>query len=102
VALPFGPSDFKVLWSKATSTIQKVVGVFVRFVRRFSLLIVCQLIIFSDMEFDDANTPHFRDTTLSEWNPTAQEMISDMYSDAVVSKIVYWNLNARNQKKFTS
>jgi hypothetical protein len=30
------------------------------------------LIIFSDMEFDDANTPHFRDTTLSEWNPTAQ------------------------------
>jgi hypothetical protein len=40
------------------------------------------LIIFSDMEFDDANTPHFRDTTLSEWNPTAQEMISDMYSDA--------------------
>jgi hypothetical protein len=58
------------------------------------------LIIFSDMEFDDANTPHFRDTTLSEWNPTAQEMISDMYSDAgyVVPKIVYWNLNARNQK----
>jgi hypothetical protein len=24
------------------------------------------------------NTPHFRDTTLSEWNPTAQEMISDI------------------------
>jgi hypothetical protein len=31
------------------------------------------LIIFSDMEFDDANTPHFRDTTLSEWNPTAKK-----------------------------
>jgi hypothetical protein len=61
------------------------------------------LIIFSDMEFDDANTPHFRDTTLSEWNPTAQEMISDMYSDAgyVVPNSVL-ELNARNQKKFTS
>jgi hypothetical protein len=61
------------------------------------------LIIFSDMEFDDANTPHFRDTTLSEWNPTAQEMISDMYQMLDMSfQNSVLNLNARNQKKFTS
>lgn len=48
------------------------------------------VMILSDMEFNSAAN--------STWNPTAQEMIEAMYKDAgyKTPKIVYWNLNARN------
>lgn len=48
------------------------------------------VMILSDMEFNHAAN--------STWNPTAQEMIEAMYKDAgyKTPKIVYWNLNARN------
>ncbi len=54
------------------------------------------LIILSDMQFDEATSTRYNGG--SDWNPTAQEMIENMYSDAgyQVPKIVYWNLNARN------
>jgi hypothetical protein len=59
------------------------------------------IIILSDMEFDQANNSRsnwFGETTTHDWNPTAQQMIEKMYSDAgyTMPKIVYWNLNARN------
>jgi hypothetical protein len=49
------------------------------------------ILILSDMEFNSA--------TRSNWNPTAQEMIESMYLEAgyKMPKIVYWNLNSRNQ-----
>jgi len=49
------------------------------------------ILILSDMEFNSA--------TRSYWNPTAQEMIESMYLEAgyKMPKIVYWNLNSRNQ-----
>lgn len=59
------------------------------------------IIILSDMEFDQANNSRggwFSETQTHDWNPTAQQMIEKMYSDAgyTMPKIVYWNLNARN------
>jgi hypothetical protein len=58
------------------------------------------IIILSDMEFNNANnsSSHWGNSTTHSWNPTAQQMIEQMYSDAgyTMPKIVYWNLNARN------
>jgi hypothetical protein len=54
------------------------------------------LIIFSDMEFNQATSQGWgRDST---WNPTAQEMVEDMYAKAgyEMPKVVYWNIQARN------
>jgi hypothetical protein len=59
------------------------------------------IVILSDMEFNQASNSRsnwFGDATNHDWNPTAQQMIEQMYSDAgyTMPKIVYWNLNARN------
>jgi hypothetical protein len=58
------------------------------------------ILILSDMEFNQASQSSggWGDTTAHSWNPTAQKMIEQMYSDAgyTMPKIVYWNLNARN------
>lgn len=55
------------------------------------------LLILSDMQFDQATRSGWRNG--SEWNPTAQNMVEKMYLDAGydIPKIVYWNLNARNE-----
>jgi len=54
------------------------------------------VLILSDMEFNSATGGGYRSS--SNWNPTAQEMIEKMYSDAgyQMPKVVYWNLNSRN------
>ena len=59
------------------------------------------IVILSDMEFDSANSSRgnwYGDTSSHKWNPTAQQMIEKMYSEAGYNmpKIVYWNLNAIN------
>lgn len=56
------------------------------------------IVILSDMEFDSANSGGGWGESTHTWNPTAQQMIQKMYSDAgyEMPKIVYWNLNARN------
>lgn len=57
------------------------------------------IVILSDMEFDSAtNCRGGWGDSSHDWNPTAQQMIQKMYSDAgyQMPKIVYWNLNARN------
>jgi hypothetical protein len=53
------------------------------------------LIILSDMQFNAATGNGWGGG--SSWNPTAQKMIEQMYSDAgyKIPKIIYWNLNAR-------
>jgi hypothetical protein len=50
-----------------------------------------QILILSDMEFDEA-------ASQTPWNPTAQEMITKLFSDAgyTVPNVVYWNLQSRN------
>jgi len=54
------------------------------------------ILILSDMEFNSATGSGWGRS--SSWNPTAQEMIETMYAEAgyKMPKIVYWNLNARN------
>jgi hypothetical protein len=56
------------------------------------------ILILSDMEFNSATSSSGWDSNFESWNPTAQKMIEKMYSDAgyVIPKIVYWNLNAKN------
>ena len=55
------------------------------------------ILILSDMEFDAASGSGWGRGS-SSWNPTAQEMIEQKYATAgyKMPKIVYWNLNARN------
>ena len=55
------------------------------------------VIIFSDMEFNEA-TGDYRNRDNSDWNPTAQNMITKMYDEAgyTIPKLVYWNLHAVN------
>jgi hypothetical protein len=55
------------------------------------------LIILSDMEFNSACGGSGGYRRSPEWNPTAQEMVDKMYSDAgyTMPKIVYWNLQSR-------
>ncbi len=56
-----------------------------------------KVLILSDMEFDSANV-------LGKWNPTAQQMIKEMFENAgyKTPDIVYWNINARNDNFPTS
>jgi len=61
------------------------------------------ILILSDMEFNSATNNNggwgtWGETVNHNWNPKAQRMIENMYSDAgyTIPKIVYWNLNARN------
>ena len=55
------------------------------------------LLILSDMEFNQA-TGNGWSSIESSWNLTAQKMIEKMYkkSGYEMPKVVYWNLNARN------
>jgi hypothetical protein len=63
-----------------------------------------KILILSDMEFDEATRGYvdswgrdgFDNTA---WNPTAQQMIEEMYQEAgyKVPSIVYWNLQSRNK-----
>tara|TARA_B100000700_G_scaffold226648_1_gene250153 strand:- start:165 stop:1598 length:1434 start_codon:yes stop_codon:yes gene_type:complete len=54
-----------------------------------------KVLILSDMEFDQAISENWDD--VSEWNPTAQEMIKGMYEEAgyEMPGIVYWNIQSR-------
>ena len=56
------------------------------------------ILVLSDMEFNFATGYGWGANRNSSWNPTAQEMIEQMYSDAgyKMPKLVYWDLNARN------
>ena len=65
-----------------------------------------KVLILSDMEFDTAlgKTRGCNWAGVSEWNPTAQQMIKGMYKDAgyEMPDVVYWNLNSRNDNFPTS
>jgi hypothetical protein len=52
------------------------------------------MLILSDMEFDSAVGGRWG---RGGWNPTAHEMIEQMYADAgyTMPKIVYWNIQSR-------
>ena len=59
-----------------------------------------KILILSDMEFDSATRSHggwYGNKEVSDWNPTAQQMISQMYADAgyEMPQIVYWNIQSR-------
>jgi len=59
-----------------------------------------KILILSDMEFDAATASHtgwYGNREVSDWNPTAQQMISQMYQDAgyAMPQIVYWNIQSR-------
>lgn len=56
------------------------------------------VLILSDMQFNAATNVRGYGINTSYWNPTAQEMIEQMYTEAgyKVPKVVYWNLNASN------
>ena len=55
-----------------------------------------KILILSDMEFNAAVSSGWGRST--EWNPTAQQMIEKMYTEAgyKVPQIVYWNIQSRN------
>lgn len=55
-----------------------------------------KILILSDMQFDEATSSTWNED-VPEWNPTAQQMIEKMYSEAgyKMPKIVYWNLKSR-------
>lgn len=58
-----------------------------------------QILILSDMEFNEATIKTSWDSpTKQQWNPTAQEMITQLFSDAgyAVPNVVYWNLQSRS------
>lgn len=60
-----------------------------------------KILILSDMQFDMAtrtSSGWYRNEEVPDWNPTAQQMIEKMYSDAgyKAPKIVYWNLQSRH------
>ena len=54
-----------------------------------------KVLVLSDMEFDEAIGSRMYD--VSDWNPTAQEMIKGMYEEAgyEMPGIVYWNIQSR-------
>jgi hypothetical protein len=61
-----------------------------------------QILILSDMEFDEATSTRggwYNSGTVSEWNPTAQEMVKKMFSDAgyEMPNIIYWNIQSRGE-----
>jgi hypothetical protein len=55
-----------------------------------------KILILSDMEFNSATGKGYGRE--SHWNPTAQQMIETLYSEAgyKVPQIVYWNIQSRN------
>jgi len=62
-----------------------------------------QLLILSDMEFNEATNQReevlgWGEQSRDTWNPTAQEMVEKMFTDAgyKVPNIVYWNIQSRN------
>lgn len=57
-----------------------------------------KILILSDMEFNAATGGGGWRNTGSDWNPTAQQMIEQMYEDAgyKMPQIVYWNIQSRN------
>jgi hypothetical protein len=57
-----------------------------------------KILILSDMEFNEATGGGGWRNTGSDWNPTAQNMIEQMYEDAgyKMPQIVYWNIQSRN------
>ena len=61
-----------------------------------------KVLILSDMEFDEATSGNY--DNVSEWNPTAQEMIKGMYEEAgyEMPGIVYWNIQSRQDNVPTS
>lgn len=63
-----------------------------------------KVLILSDMEFDSARGRSTNWDGVSDWNPTAQQMIKGMYKDAgyEMPDIVYWNLHSRNDNFPTS
>lgn len=63
-------------------------------------LMPTKILIISDMEFDEANgssNNSYWGEEVSEWNPTALEMIKQEYADAeyTMPQIVFWNVNGR-------
>jgi hypothetical protein len=58
-----------------------------------------KILILSDMEFDNATRAYsyWNNTDPAEWNPTAQEMIREMYAEAgyTMPSIIYWNIQSR-------
>ncbi len=65
-----------------------------------------KVLILSDMEFDMARgkSRGCNWDGVTDWNPTAQQMIKGMYEDAgyKMPDVVYWNLNSRNDNFPTS
>ena len=57
-----------------------------------------KILILSDMEFNSATGGGGWRNDRSSWNPTAQQMIEQMYEDAgyKMPQIVYWNIQSRN------
>lgn len=57
-----------------------------------------KILILSDMEFNQATGGGGWRNEGGKWNPTAQQMIEQMYADAgyKVPQIVYWNIQSRN------
>ena len=57
-----------------------------------------KILILSDMEFNAATGGGGWRSTGNEWNPTAQQMIENMYDVAgyTIPQIVYWNIKSRN------
>lgn len=57
-----------------------------------------KILILSDMEFNAATGGGGWRNEGGKWNPTAQQMIEKMYSDAgyKMPQIVYWNIQSRN------
>ena len=54
------------------------------------------------MEFDAASSTRsswYKNDEESEWNPTAQKMIKEMYRQAgyTIPQIIYWNIQSRNE-----
>lgn len=61
-----------------------------------------QILILSDMEFDqatDARGGWTRVENISTWNQTAQEMVRQMFHDAgyEMPNIIYWNIQSRGE-----
>jgi hypothetical protein len=59
------------------------------------------LLIFSDMQFDQASGARGWGCSNDTWNPTAQELIEKKYADAgyKMPKLVYWQTNARTDNQ---
>ena len=56
-----------------------------------------KLLIISDMEFDESQRDSWGDGLENVWNPTAEEMIRDLYEKAgyKLPGIIFWNVNGR-------